>query len=576
MRTTALAVATIVSIATMNAYALGTDRAAGTKVVQPKNPVDAKVCLACHNTAIKTLTLRGAHKDVNCASCHDIKPEHMKAPSAKNRPTTHFEYAACGQCHPAQPKDLMDPKYHYEWALKYAPPAYSGMRDIYGDNQYRSNQYRLPRFHANIVTDLITIRSDGRFAYKDYKDLSKPVGPRTEATVDTRPEEGDRIGTKDDVMSLTWRPHKGREVMGRSDCLKCKTVDHLMEYAYLGKDKPGVGLVFDDPDAKVVKAVNNSFNCVTCHDPHSAEPRITFDHVIESMTHPDFKDFRYQKNAGSLAYLKVEVLSMGVRGYERKIAILERYNSNYMCGQCHMGHNRSSSWYDAKTNKLLHKANIRDGEGWWVGTTFASNPLEWWNIVYKKGMHNGIDAATGVKTVGTDHYHMETLTGSKHGQAGVGCVDCHFAKKADGTLEHQPSLPRMKYKNTCARSECHGNPKGDNWSEGQAAYMVQVIQQRYRIHQDRLERYGKQARDLLIKAKNGDVKIPKTEYDALKIAYSQYLTVRGWYSSDYSNGVHDPSGFEKTSSIVIKRLRSATDAAQKVSSKAEAKSVAQK
>ena len=130
MRTTALAVATIVSIATMNAYALGTDRAAGTKVVQPKNPVDAKVCLACHNTAIKTLTLRGAHKDVNCASCHDIKPEHMKAPSAKNRPTTHFEYAACGQCHPAQPKDLMDPKCHYEWALKYAPTAYRGMRDI--------------------------------------------------------------------------------------------------------------------------------------------------------------------------------------------------------------------------------------------------------------------------------------------------------------------------------------------------------------------------------------------------------------------------------------------------------------
>ena len=57
------------------------------------------------------------------------------------------------------------------------------------------------------------------------------------------------------------------------------------------------------------------------------------------------------------------------------------------------------------------------------------------------------------------------------------------------------------------------------------------------------------------------------EYDALKIAYSQYLTCRGWYANDYSNGVHNPTGFEKTSSIVIKRLRSATAAAKKAVAK---------
>lgn len=132
----------------------------------------------------------------------------------------------------------------------------------------------------------------------------------------------------------------------------------------------------------------------------------------------------------------------------------------------------------------------------------------------------------------------------------------------NGTLEHQPSLPTLKYKNTCARSDCHGNPKGDNWSEGQAAYMVATIQQRYRIHKERLERYGKAARDLLIEAKNNKVQIPKEQYEKLKDAYSLYLHTTGWYFSDYSKGVHDPSGFEKTSSEVIKNLRTSLNEAK--------------
>ena len=233
-----------------------------------------------------------------------------------------------------------------------------------------------------------------------------------------------------------------------------------------------------------------------------------------------------------------------------------------MCGQCHEGHNRSETFYKDSDGQLAHPKNAIDRTGWSVGTFFAANPIERWNVVRRLGLYNGIDKATGVKTVSTDHYHMETVVGSKHGQAGVGCTDCHFAKKANGTLEHQPSLPSLKYKNTCARSDCHGNPNGDNWSEGQAAYMVATIQQRYRIHKERLERYGSAARNLLIKAKNGDVKINQPEYQKLQDAYSLYLHTVGWYFSDYSKGVHDPSGFEKTSSEVIKNLRTATAAAQ--------------
>lgn len=525
--------------------------------------VDKNQCFGCHSTAIKTLSTRGAHKNLNCTSCHDIDANHLKAPSADNRPTTHFEYAACGQCHQEQHKDIMDPKYHYQWALNNKPQTYSVIRDIAGDNSFRDIQYRLPRFHSSIVTDLANIRSDGRYEYKDfYKDMSKPGAPMWEALIDTRPQEGDAIKPSK-TLSLTWRPHKGREIMGRSDCLKCKTNDNMMDFAYLGKKHPKAPLAFNDPDHKVLKTVNNSFNCITCHDPHSAEPRIVFDHLIEAMTHKDFKDYNYQKNAGKTGYPKIEVFNMGVRGYPRKIAILDKANSNYMCGQCHQGHNRSETFYKDSDGQLAHPKEAIDREGWSVGTFFAANPIERWNIVRGLGLHNGVDKETGVKTVSTDHYHMETLVGSTHGKAGVGCTDCHFAKKENGKLEHQPSLPSLKYKNTCARSDCHGNPNGDNWSEGQEAYMVATIQQRYRIHKERLERYGAAARKLLIQAKNGDVKIPEAQYKELQDAYSLYLHTRGWYFSDYSEGVHDPRGFEKTSSEVIKKLRTATTEANK-------------
>lgn len=525
--------------------------------------IDKNQCFGCHSTAIKTLSTRGAHKNLNCTSCHDIEANHLKAPSADNRPTTHFEYAACGQCHQEQHKDIMDPTYHYQWALNNKPQTYSVIRDIAGDNSFRDIQYRLPRFHSSIVTDLANIRSDGRYEYKDfYKDMSKPGAPMWEALIDTRPQEGDAIKPSK-TLSLTWRPHKGREIMGRSDCLKCKTSDNMMDFAYLGKKHPKAPLAFNDPDHKVLKTVNNSFNCITCHDPHSAEPRIVFDHLIEAMTHKDFKDYNYQKNAGKTGYPKIEVFNMGVRGYPRKIAILDKANSNYMCGQCHQGHNRSETFYKDSDGQLAHPKEAIDREGWSVGTFFAANPIERWNIVRGLGLHNGIDKETGVKTVSTDHYHMETLVGSTHGKAGVGCTDCHFAKKENGKLEHQPSLPSLKYKNTCARSDCHGNPNGDNWSEGQAAYMVATIQQRYRIHKERLERYGAAARKLLIQAKNGDVKIPEAQYKELQDAYSLYLHTRGWYFSDYSKGVHDPRGFEKTSSEVIKKLRTATTEANK-------------
>ena len=74
-------------------------------------------------------------------------------------------------------KDLMDPKYHYEWAKRGGNPPYSFIRDTdYGDGWPRYVQYRLPRFHIGIMADFVANRSNGRFEYDDKRGQAEPQG----------------------------------------------------------------------------------------------------------------------------------------------------------------------------------------------------------------------------------------------------------------------------------------------------------------------------------------------------------------------------------------------------------------
>ena len=127
------ALAAVLTMAAASAFAPGTGRAAGTPIVEPAQKLDANACLSCHTT-VKKLHDRGAHKDLNCGSCHTATPEHLSKPTAANRPTTRFDHESCSQCHQAPMKDLMDPKYHYEWAKRGGNPPYTFIRDNdYGD-----------------------------------------------------------------------------------------------------------------------------------------------------------------------------------------------------------------------------------------------------------------------------------------------------------------------------------------------------------------------------------------------------------------------------------------------------------
>lgn len=546
------------------ASALGTNRAAGTPINPPAQSVNNQLCLMCHTTVAK-LHKRGAHKDLNCGSCHTIPAEHTASPSAKNRPTTRFDYASCSQCHTSEHKELMDPKYHYEWAEKHGNHDYSFLRDQ-DDGWPRLIQYKFPRFHAGIMSDFMANRANGRFKYDSKKDQAIPQEDQWTSIKDKFPENGDLM--KGDVVGLGWRPHKGREGQQDSRCLMCKTTETMLNYAYDVTQPNPKGYDFDSKVVPMLKSTNTGFNCNYCHDPHSAEPRIVFSPLIESMAGKNGKDNFYQKQAkkDNHAFPSIEVIDMGLRGFTRKIGILSDYNANYQCGQCHNAANRYLNYKHIKDGKPVTREDLKKAGVSPYATEFLGDPVKTYEWFKNKGWYQGVNGLTGVKMInGSDHANVEIVINSKHGQSGVTCTDCHFAKKSDGTFEHQPSLAKLKVQNTCMRSECHGPGSKDNWQRpGQALYTIEAIQQEFRIRTQKMEMAAKDAQRMLAAVKEKKAVIPEKELKDLTETYEQYLSTRDYWLTDLSSGFHSPQIVDTSLTKTIWGLRGANAAASKV------------
>lgn len=545
-----------------SAFALGTDRAVGTPLTPPEKPLDNATCLSCHNV-VKTLHQRGAHKDLNCGSCHSAKAEHIKAPTEQNRPSTRFDYASCSQCHTEQHKDLMDPKYHYQWAENYGNLSYAFLRDEV-DGFPRVVQFKFPRFHPGIMADFMANRANGRFKYHSKIDQGIPQENHWTSLADKFDENGDLM--RGDIIGLGWRPHKGREGQQDSRCLLCKTTETMLYYAYDVEEDNPKGYDFKSKIVPMLKNTTTGFNCNTCHDPHSAEPRVIFAPLIESMAGKKNSWNFYQQNVGKFGLPKIEVVDMGVRGFTRKIGILSDYNANFMCGQCHNAAHRYLTFKRVVDDKPVTREDLDKAGVSAYSTEFFADPIQGYEWTKQKGWYEGVHTATGAKVYkGTDHAHVEFLINSKHGKAGVDCVDCHFAKKENGTFEHQPSLVKLKVQNTCMRSECHGPGSKDNWTRpGQALYTIEAIQQEHRIRTMKMEMAAKEAQTMLVDVKNNKIKIAEKEYKALMDAFEQYLSVREYFMTDYSEGFHSPEAADRSLTKCIWDLRAANQAAKKV------------
>ena len=64
----------------------------------------------------------------------------------------------------------------------------------------------------------------------------------------------------------------------------------------------------------LVHNINHALNCNMCHDPHSAQPRIVRDALIQAMTRTDYPTL-YSESANKTP---IEVKDMGLRGLTRQ------------------------------------------------------------------------------------------------------------------------------------------------------------------------------------------------------------------------------------------------------------------
>ena len=515
-----------------SAFSAVSGKAKGTPTINPKNPVKVSTCLECHAT-VKTLYSRGGHKNLNCALCHEIPADHAANPSEKTRPKTEFSHESCGRCHVNEYKSLHSDKYHKEWTKRSPDMSYMIWTDP-GSGTFSRMQGYLPRYHVSLLYDLAVNRTGGRFQFKDGLYGWNKIGGRLWDTVyDAYPEDGNQIRTH--IPRTAWRPHKGGPNFNSSICLACKTGQQILDWPYMGEPHEKAKFNRATPPYELLKALDYAMTCNLCHDPHSAEPRVIRDGFINALSDPEFKDNVYQLNPQKT---KIEVIDMGVRGFVRKIAILEKYDSNLQCGQCHLGSTTAGA-YDAKTEKFLSSREI---SGMALNCLMPPNEFVDW---YKaRGWYVGKDPETGARLYGAGHPQIELVTLSKHGKAGVGCTDCHYAREKDQKTKrayksHQASFPTYKVQQTCLTSNCHGKGSKQNWGEEDALYSIKAIQHLQRKRLIELEFNLNRLIAGIVEAQRIGG-IDKSVIEKAKDAQGKAHFVHGYWATDYSSGIHNP------------------------------------
>lgn len=436
------------------------DKAVKAAKAKPANAVDPAKCFeSCHET-VKTLHGRGMHKNVNCVSCHEIKDaqKHMEGPSAENRPVTRMDWQACGACHKEQLDSFMEVDLASRPARNdksnqggRAPnPAWDKLMAPHGFTK----EHAATRSHAFMLIDQFVVDRafGGRFQGIDGWNYIFKTGKVWDVLVDTKPE----VPNQKVFMRQT-------ATANNPVCMNCKTMDHMLGWAYMGDPVEGTTWSRASNPVAMAKSMNHALNCFFCHDPHSAEPRVVRDALIDAMTNPDAKDNLYQKNAATNA--AVEVLTMGERGFDRKIAILKKDDPKrkiLQCAQCHVEYNCNPG-KEADSGKPIAMADRRTNH---FPFKDASALYEhYFKKINFQDFNNRFDGAPLWKG---QHPDSETYYESKHAQAGIGCDSCHTPAVTDkkGKLQytsHFAASPRHQLEATCLTSDCHGVGADKNW-----------------------------------------------------------------------------------------------------------------
>ena len=411
-------------------------------------------CYGCH-TPIKEFHAGSKHAGVHCANCHDGLDKHASDPSA--RPTTRTDPKVCGGCHKNQYESFTQVNMHKPARSEKSlltgvspNPAWDKLMMPHGFTK----EHALPRSHTFMLLDQLVVDRafGGRFGSKNGWQYLTQTGSFKiwDLLEDKYP---------DDKEHKAFKP--GYAAAANPVCLSCKTQDHILDWAYMGDPVPGAKWSRTSKVVEMAKDVNHALNCFFCHDPHSTQPRIVRDGLIQALTRPE-KDTLWHKDPKAT---KIDVKELGVRGFTRKIAILPGYDGKLQCGQCHVEYNCNPGT-DPTTGQPIGMGDQRTNH--FPFKDVNSIAQHYTDLKFRDFKH-GI---TGALLWKGQHPDVETFWNSKHDQAGVQCQHCHMPKVKDKAgkvyTSHWQTSPRAYIKETCLT--CHAG-----WKEEQAKYVMDSL-----------------------------------------------------------------------------------------------------
>ncbi len=244
-----------------------------------KTAYGGKECAGCHG-GIGKMHDPGKHKSVGCGACHDGIAEHLKSPQM--RPVTRTGSEACGACHKNQ---------------------YETMYKVNYNKTARNEKSQAGGPSPNPAWD--KLMTPHGFTKEHNVPRSTPSRSTTSWWSTARSAAASRT-------SRAGGPSRSRRqfhALGRDLRQVSRRSRTSLQAGHGGRGEPGVHVVQDPgphprlglpgrprADAKwsrtskvneFVKDVNHSLNCIFCHDPHCAQPRIIRDGLIQALTRPE-------------------------------------------------------------------------------------------------------------------------------------------------------------------------------------------------------------------------------------------------------------------------------------------------
>ena len=475
---------------------------------------DNAACLKCHQP-VRAFHDDGQHKTVGCVACHDNLAAHTA--NEKTRPTTKTDPAACGACHQVQYETM----YKMNWekaarkekSLATGPSPNPAFDKLMGPHGF-TREHNEPRSHAFALYDQLVVDRafGGRFKNKEgWQFLAKDGGNFKiwSFLEDQYPGQDHKA----------FKP--GTAAAANPVCMSCKTADHILDWAYLGDPVPGAKWSRTSKVVDFVKDVNHSLNCIFCHDPHGAGPRVIRDGLLQAVSRPE-KDTVWHADRRAA---KIDIRDMGTRGFTRKVGVLSRADSKLMCAQCHVEYNCNPGT-DPTTGQPVTMADARTNH--FPFKKVADIGKHYTDLKFRDFKH-GI---TGAMLWKGQHPDVENFYGSVHQKAGVECADCHMPKVKDAKTgktytSHWQTSPTHYIKDTCLT--CH-----EDWSEKQAKYVIESLKHRFQGKVRKAEYWLTRMVDKFEEARNLGVD-EATLNKAREKHYEAHINWEWWTAS---NGAH--------------------------------------